>query len=399
MASTTSGGAGFAGRSNRLVWRLWPLAAAVLVVACVGAGTVATEPGRDAFTSAMFLPDMLFSLPVRPVTWLSDTPIHEHVTIRYGEGASIPADIYRPGGGTNHGAVVFSMGAPPLEPDDRRLQKLAEDAARAGLVMVIPFSPRLEREDIEQEEVDALVAAFRYMEEQSYVAADRTGFIGVSVGSSLALLAAADARIRDDVDFVVAFGGYYDALDTFIAIATHRIWYGAKAEDWEPDPHSERVMARQIVARLDRESDRDLLWRQFVRQNEPLTPSEIASLTGEGKAAYDFLTAPNPEAARAALDRLPASLVDELRALSPSSVADRLNTELFIVHDRSDAFIPYVESRRLRDQLAGRPDLHYDEVSLFEHVEPRLGRQAPGVVLLDATRLYYRLYQLLLRIG
>lgn len=384
---------------GRLLVRLWPLLAALAVLALVAGGIQRSEKGRDAFISAMFLPDMLFRLPVRPVTWLTDTPIHEHAQVQYGSGSSIPVDIYRPGRGTAHGAVVFSMGAPPLEPDDRRLEKLAEDAARAGIVMVIPFSPRLEDEDIEQEDVEALVAVFRYTVEQSYVDASRAGFIGVSVGSSLALLAAADDRIRDSVDYIIAFGGYFDAIDTFTSIATHQISYQGHTESWTPDPHAERVMAHQVIARLDSQSDIDLLWGPFVQQKEPLTPEQVQSLTPEGKAAYDFLTAPDPRAAARALDRLPSALLDQLRELSPSSDAERVKAEVFIIHDRGDKFIPYVESRRLRDRLAGHPDIHYDELRLFQHVEPKLGKQAPGVVLLDATRLYYRLYQLLLRVG
>ena len=42
--------------------------------------------------------------------------------------------------------------------------------------------------------------------------------------------------------------------------------------------------------------------------------------------------------------------------------------------------------------------MHFTEVSLFEHVEPRLGRGG-DVIVLDGTRLLFRLYQLLLDLG
>ena len=95
--------------------------------------------------------------------------------------------------------------------------------------------------------------------------------------------------------------------------------------------------------------------------------------------------------------RLPEEALCDLRVLSPSRNVEGVQADLFIVHDRGDPYVPYVESRRMRDRLAGREDLHYTEVSLFEHVEPNL-RQGGDILVLDGTRLYFRLYQLLLRL-
>jgi hypothetical protein len=52
----------------------------------------------------------------------------------------------------------------------------------------------------------------------------------------------------------------------------------------------------------------------------------------------------------------------------------------------------------LQDALRedGGPKAHFDELRLFEHVQPKLD-QNPAVVVFDSTRLLFRLYQLLLR--
>ena len=73
-----------------------------------------------------------------------------------------------------------------------------------------------------------------------------------------------------------------------------------------------------------------------------------------------------------------------------------MKAELFILHDRADPFIPYTESRRLKDAIGDRPNAHFDELRLFEHVSPKLDQQ-PDIIALDSTRLLFRLYQLLLR--
>jgi acetyl esterase/lipase len=346
--------------------------------------------------SAFLLPDMMVKLPVRPVTWFTNDPIVERVSLADPDGR-IVADIYRPADHERHSAIVFSMGAPPLDLDDSRLQKLAEDSARAGLVMLVPFSQRLDAEMLEPAEVDSLVGLFQYLQQQPYVDPERVGYMGVSVGGSLALLAAADPRIADDVNFVVSFGGYYNGVDTLREIGTHRVSYNGVDEEWEPDKHTVKVMARQLIAEMDDGDDRRVLTQAFVRR-QPVSPADLAMMTAQGRAAYDLLNQPDPAEADALLAELPPEALAKLEELSPSRVVDQLQAELYIVHDQSDAFVPYVESRRLRDALGSRENVHFTEVSLFEHVEPRLGRGG-DVIVLDGTRLLFRLYQLLLDLG
>jgi dienelactone hydrolase len=382
----------------RLAWlrRTWPLVAALAVILALGAGLSCSTYGRPAAVSAFLLPDMMAELPLRPVTWFTDEPVVEHVSLADPDGR-IVADIYRPADGERHSAIVFSMGAPPLDLDDSRLRKLAEDSARAGLVMLVPFSERLDAEMLEPAEVESLVGLFEYLQQQPYVDPERVGYMGVSVGGSLALLAAADPRIADDVDFVVSFGGYYNGVDALREIGTQRVAYDGIDEEWEPDQHTVKVMARQLIAAMDDADDRRLLTQAFVRR-QPVTQADLSSMTSEGRAAYELLNKPDPGDVDALLAALPPDGLAKLEELSPSRNIDEVQAELYIIHDQSDKFVPYVESRRLRDALGSREDVHFTEVSLFEHVEPRLGRGG-DVIVLDGTRLLFRLYQLLLDLG
>ena len=306
-------------------------------------------------------------------------------------------DLYVPAHGGSHQGIVFSMGAPPLSLDDPRLVRIAEDSARAGVVMLVPFSDRLDDVRIEPEEIDALVAEFQYVQQQPQVDPKRVGFFGASVGGSIAIVAAADPRISAEVDHVVSFGGYFDALDTFGAIATHRIEYGSVNEEWVPREHAEFVMARQLIDRVDNPDDRELLTRVFVDHNPP-SDEQLATLSPIGRSSYDFLANRDPNAVNALIKRLPPDAVADLDYLSPRTSIDKVTAELFIIHDRADPFVPYTESRKLKDALAGRttPRAHFDELRLFEHVEPK-PNQSPDTIALDSTRLLFRLYQLLLK--
>ena len=381
---------------SRSLRRIWPLFAALAVFLVLAGALLSNRYGRAALTTAIFLPDLLIDLPFRPVTWITSDPIREKVTLRYGSG-SMEAEVYRPGDDDRHGAFVFAMGAPPLDRDDRRLVRLADAAARSGLVMLIPFSEDLDNEMIAPEEIDALVAAFQFLREQEYAKPDKIGYFGVSVGASLALLAASDDRIKDDVDFVVAFGGYYDALDLLTAVTTETISYDGTEESWEPRRHTVSVMSKQIILRLDDARDREILWRIFIQREDP-SSSDLALLSPQGRASYEFLSNRDPSRVEALLKGLPPKALEALRLLSPSRRAQEVKAELFILHDQGDRFIPYVESRRLRDRLAGRENVHYTELAIFEHVEPTSDK-GPLALFLHGSKLYFRLYQLLLRLS
>jgi acetyl esterase/lipase len=385
---------------RRFLIRTWPLLLAIALLVGTPFALSLTHRGRVAVLASIYLPDMVLQvpMPVRPIELITDAPKRERITLEYESRdgpRSIEADVYTPAHGSDHPGVVFSMGAPPLDLDEPRLVRIAEDTARAGVVIIVPFSDRLDDEEILPEEIDALVAEFQYVQRLPTVDPTRVGFFGASVGGSLALVAAGDPRIADEVDHVVSFGGYYDALETFGAIATHHIEYDGVDEEWVPREHSEEVMAEQIIRAVPDPRDRDLLFRWFVRDDVP-RQEDLATLSPIGRNSYDFLANTDPNAVGSLIDRLPPDAVAELDELSPRTSIDRVKAELFIIHDKADPFIPYTETRKLEDHIGDRKNAHFDEIRLFEHVEPKLN-QRPDIIVFDSTRLLFRLYQLLLR--
>jgi acetyl esterase/lipase len=386
---------------SRLLLRAWPLLLALSIIFLTPLLLMLNAKSRVAVESAVYLSDMVVQppSPFRPLELISDAPTRERIVIEYESRAGpreIEADLYMPRNGDDIPGVVFSMGAPPLDLDEPRLVRIAEDGARKGVAMLVPFSERLDEWRIEPEEIDALVAAFQHVQGLERLNESRVGFFGASVGGSLALVAAGDPRIAADVDHVVSFGGYYDAIDAFGGIATDRILYKDVDERWNPQSHAKRVTARQLIDRLASERDRELLLQAFV--DRPTREISRRDLSSVGQAAYDFLSNRDPAATRDLAGKLPASMLEDLAELSPSSVINNIQAELFIIHDRADPYIAYTESRHMRDDLEGRsqPVRHFDEVRLFEHVEPKL-TQRPDVITMDATRLMVRMYQLLLR--
>ncbi len=387
-------------RLVRILIRTWPLLLSLALLAGTPVLISQTREGRVAVRASVYLPDMVLQVPLpwRPIDLITDAPTRERVVIEYQSRngpRTIEADLYTPAGGGTHHGVVFSMGAPPLDLDDKRLMRIAEDSARAGAVMLVPFSERLDDERISPEEIDALVAEFQYLQRQPSVDPDKVGFFGASVGGSLGIVAAADPRIAADVDHVVSFGGYFDAVYTFGSIATGRIVYDGIDEEWKPQQHAKRVTAIQIIDAVPDAHDQDVLWKQFV-QRQPEDAAQVATLSPLGRSTYDFLSNRDPGAVEKLFAGLPPAAIERLRDLSPSTIIGGVQAEMIIIHDRADPYIPYTELRRMRDATAGNENIQYQELRLFEHVTPKL-TQRPDVIAIDSTKLLYRLYQLLLR--
>ena len=223
----------------------------------------------------------------------------------------------------------------------------------------------------------------------------RMGFFGASVGGSIALVAAADPRIADEVQHVVSFGGYFDALPTFGAVITHHIEYQDVDETWTPKPHATKVVTHQIIDRVESEHDRDLLTLWFL-DGEPADAEDVASLTAVGRASYEFLANRDPAAVEGLIGQLPRSEIAEMNYLSPRSSIANVKADLIILHDQGDPYVPYTESRRLQAAVGDRPNATFDELRLFDHVSPKLDT-SPDIVAVDSARLLFRLYQLLLR--
>ena len=176
-------------------------------------------------------------------------------------------------------------------------------------------------------------------------------------------------------------------------MTTGAISYDGLEDTWEPDEHSVDVMSEQVINRLADGSDRDILLRALV-DREPEATGELWRLTPEGRAAFDLLTNKDPSRVDELLARLPAPPREALDDLSLGGRLQGLRAETFILHDKTDRFVPYTESRRLRDALRGQVKLHFTEVDIFEHVEPTVDRDAHTLIT-DSAKLYLHLFQIL----
>ena len=368
------------------------LAVAVLVFVLL---IVVTPQGGAAFRAALFIPEVLPDLPVKPQSWFSREPVLEEVAFETASGPGV-ADIYRPGGDGRHGAVVFFQGVVPGGRYDPRIVALGKGLARSGMVVMIPWSETQETHRIAVDDVDVLVRAFQHLRTLDYVDPDRVGMGGICVGASLAMVAAQDERIRSDVSFVNSFAGYYDAEEFAKAIGSRSRFGEGYASPWEPDKLTYGVFRDHLIEGVESEDDRRLLTQVYV----------------EGKAAegdLDQMT-PGAQAVRNLLEGVPHEQVDGVvadlspatatffRDISPSTGIDNLEARVLIMHDTADKLVPPEESRRLAAAM-DEENIYHTEFSFFQRqIQVHAGDSdevGPWSYVREASKLYMHMYNIM----
>ena len=75
--------------------------------------------------------------------------------------------------------------------------------------------------------------------------------MGICVGGSFALIAAASPRIRDQVKFVFAYAPYSSLWTLAVDIASGTRTIGTAHEAWDVDPLTWKVYVRSVTDRLE----------------------------------------------------------------------------------------------------------------------------------------------------
>ena len=372
-------------------WYLIGIVAGVVIVALLALFKPATTAIHTAAFAAQVLPS-----PVKFQPWLAREPERREITFRRDDGTHGEADVYVIADGKRRPAVLVFLGANAAGADDPDVVNLGQALARTGFAVMYYWSPTMgERAQIDAGEIANLVAAFEHLRAEDYVDPERVGLAGFSVGASFALVAAADPRIADDIDFVNAFGGYYDTSDLVVQIAAGKAIDDAGERDWEVDRLTRRVYNNMLIDSIDNPEHR-----------------EAARAIAEGSAYDADQGVPlSTEAAFAMLDGVAyhgrakwwyAQLTEEFRAevdsIAPSHHVGQwsANTAMRVMHDVGDPLIPVGESRRLVDALGEqRPEVevYYTETDIFRHVRPDADRDVKSL-LRGAWQLFRHMFHI-----
>ncbi len=361
---------------------------AFLAVFVLTLGPMATHGASAAIKTGLLIADVLPLGPINSLKLVTSPPIHEQMHYHAGP-TQIEADIYRPQKPGRHPAIIFVPGV-TTDFDTPPLVQVGTSVARLGIVVMIPHLNGMERSRLAPEDVDAVVAGFQYLQEQAFVDGTRIGLAGFCVGSSIALVAAEDPRINEQVALVSTFGGFYDLMDYFVSIATSSTNYNGQAQPWYPSTLTLSAYTGHILDALDDPADQDILL-QTASDGDLKAEAVPPALSPLGRTAFGLLTTQDPEEVKALIEQIPAEKLEDLLRVSPSRGIHRLKAPVFIMYDRDDTGAPYTQSLKLADNLP-EEQRTLSEFTIFEHVYPTRPANKLSFAR-EVIRLYLHLFQ------
>ena len=286
------------------------------------------------------------------------TPPPERRTIDFNvEERTYQGDLYLSSQNTRAG-IVLVPGVVPRGKDDRRIVALAKTLARLQFAVLVPdlHGPRHYR--VRAHDVREVADAFRHLRSRmDMVRLGRVGIAGFSYGAGPVLLAALEPDIRDEVDFVVTLGGYYNlrSIVTYFTTGYFKTEPGGAWQYLQPSPYNKWVFTlsnADLVARREDRASLKTLAHESLDYDETASASSSAHLAPDAQAFYRLITNEDPNRVPDLVQQLPTSILTELEGLNPASKdLTTLKAEVILVHGRSDTMIPYSESLALAQAL------------------------------------------------
>jgi dienelactone hydrolase len=365
--------------------RPWQLAAAVVLIAAPLPALAMPERTRAHGDAVIVLASTLETPVVSgTVERLTEAPSVAEAVV-----AGAPTTVARPHGDGPWPALVVLNGATPLGRRHPDLQRLVRAFARAGFVVYLPDLPGLAQGAISGETVAAAVDVVRLAAADPVARGGRVGLVGISIGTSLALLTAQTDDLVGRVSVVAGTAPYADLTNLLRLGTTGHYRADGELVPYEPDPFLAVAVARSVAAALPSgperarlsalaegldEDDPDplaALRALPASQLEPDVRALVALLANRDPERFDELFAALPEAVRAVIARL-----------SPINDAHRLAMPIELATAPADKYVPVAESEALaRAAPRGRVTV----TSALEHAEPQLSLGKLGdVVRLEA---------------
>lgn len=377
---------------NRHGWRIGMWLARLLLVLCLLGGFYFSviPSGRAAVRAVTVLPGVLTAQQPSWQAPIAEPISHTQITIQSSAGPAY-LDVYAPTTsappvpGAREGLLVIpGIGD---QRKDAQLINFSQTLARAGVVVMDMTTPMLINLRLDAGDEAAVIQAFHVLQRWPGVDLNRVGLFGISAGGGLICLAAADPRIRDEISSVTLFGSYFDVTTLLQAIGWRALTLDGQAQPWHPVYFPMQVLANTFAPFLPG-NDGSVLANTFAPTGRgTLSVGQIAQLAPESVAVYHLLAGDQPARVDANLAALSPALKALLANLSPSRVVDGIHAPIYLLHDRSDQYVPVTESREFAAALA-RLHHHYDfaEVGVFQHTEVRAGLGLPQL-LGDAQNL------------
>ena len=339
-----------------------------------GVGGVVQRPSRrsiEAQWRALTVLGATLSLPgASALARIGKQPTPSDETV-----AGISTTVVRPATSPPWPVLVFMNGATP---DGRRhptVHRLGLALARAGVGVFIPDLPGVAGGELSPDTLAHSVAVAEAAATSPEAAAGRVAVAGVSIGGTLALLAAADTRLQQRISAVACVAPFGDLPQVMRVATTGTYRDGHMLGRHAAPPYLRVGLARSLAAMLAATPATEALCRA-LRALDPDSsvpvelPEDAFRAAGtDAERLYDLLANTDPLRFDGLYERLPARVRQAADSLSPIHVAGRLNAPVEIATAPHDRYFPIAEAQAL---AAASPHVRITVTSLLAHATPRI---------------------------
>lgn len=338
---------------------------------------------RHAVWTTLFLADFVAGENPSLFKRLTESPTVVNDSLFLASGLQVPFDLYRTPSGDRSPAIIFTHGFAHQGYRDPRIQAQSRRLARAGFAVMAPDLQQMKHYQLGFEDADALTGCLAYLRQHPQVDSTRIGVIAPSFGAGPVLIAISRPQVRDQVQFGLIFGGYFDLRRTLAYTLTGA--YDAEGQAGLIDPSKNRHNRWKFLhgnAHLLPPSSSREQFLQFVdaKRRDPtldIRPVLPGLSLAEGQTLI-FMDNENP----ALFDSLFATIPGEFHAwidtLSLHHYAADISAPLLIVHSQADNKVHFSESLTLARSLPNAPSPLI--VGLFSHVDLKLEWSSFGVL-------------------
>jgi len=324
------------------------------------------------FRSLLLLSELLnFDKP----GWLdkaSPRPVVKEVSWE-GPLGFMKADLYLPHREGKRGGILLNHGVIDTGKDDPRLKRFASVLCRAGFVVFVPDLKGMRSFRIAPSDIEEIKAAFSHLLIRQEVRPDSCGLFGFSYGAGPTIIAACRPEIRDQVRFVISFGGYYDLKNVLSFIATGHFEFQGHRYFRKPQEYGKWVFLANNLDWIQSAEDRAVLRKILkvkLRDEHAPIDSLLSQLGGEGRNVLNLLSHTDPSQTESFIRKLPPEIRASMNALAVAPVFRDLRATLILAHGEDDDLIPFTETLRLA-QAAPYPARVYMKIlKTFSHMDP-----------------------------
>jgi len=247
-------------------------------------------------------------------------------------------------------AILFVPGLTPNGILNPRFVAVARSLARSGYVVITPRLTGFDNFRLEPAAIQEIGSWYGQMRERPWFPLRKAGIVGVSVGGTLALLAAARQPECRNLDFVVCIGGYQDLW------RCEQRWFssspGIDSHGRYPVQfYGKWILMLTALDAMRNRRDHDQMERALTDLVVTAKTSvTLSSLTAEGGLWYNMALGEQMTDA-VLLARISQQLQASFRTLSPGEELSAITCPVFLVHGAYDELIPAEETKELERLL------------------------------------------------